>query len=145
MPNQSNLPTLEKSAPVLEEGKKTTKLAQARIATVADGIAKGWTRDTVFRYCMDTWGLSVTQASRYYYAGVRYLVPDDPEYRQSLIDKNIARLEQMIEEAMNEGDKKVANDLIKTLQQIVQPSTTKVAMGQFQPDGSNMTIEITFD
>ena len=135
----------ENSLPTLEDGKKTTKLASARVATVAKNISKGWTKDRVEDYVMETWGLSKTQASRYYYAAVRYLVPDDPEYRQSLIEKNIARLEQMIEDAMEAGERKEANDLIKTLTQILQPSGTKIAMGQFQPDGSNMQIEITFD
>ena len=138
MAKESNLPTLEK-------GKKTEKLTSARIAVLAKGITKGWTRDHVFDYAMDQWGLSQTQASRYYYAAVRYLVPDDPEYRQSLIEKNIARLESMIEDAMEAGERKEANDLIKTLQQILQPSGNKVAIGQFTPDGAQQTIEITFD
>ena len=136
----------ETNLPVMEKGKKTERLTATRIALLSKQVAKGWTKDRIMDYVQNEWGLSQTQASRYYYSAVRYLVPDDPEFRQSLIDKNIARLEQMIEEAMEEGDKKVANDLIKTLNQMTGVAAgTRAQMGQYTPDGAQQIIEISFD
>lgn len=136
---ETNLPTLEK-------GKKTERLTATRIALLSKEIAKGWTKDRAMDYAQNEWGLSYTQASRYYYSAVRYLVPDDPEFRKSLIDKNIARLELMIEEAMEAGERKEANDLIKTLNTMLGVNAnTKVQVGQYTPDGAQQTITITFD
>lgn len=139
-------PDCKGTLPVMEKGKKTERLTATRIGFLAKNIAEqGWTKDTVTGYVQENWGLSPTQASRYYYSAVRYLVPSDPEFRESLIDKNVARLEKMIEQAMQEGDKKLANDLIKTLNSMLSVGGTKIAVGQYTPDGAQQVIEITFD
>lgn len=132
--------------PALEKGKKTERLTATRIALLSKNVAKGWTKDRIVNYVKDQWGLSDTQASRYYYSAVRYLVPDDPEFKQSLVEKNIARLEQMIEDAMEAGERKEANDLIKTLNQMLGVAQgNKVTIGNRDDEGNQQVIEITFD
>lgn len=122
-----------------------TKQTQARVVEVAKGIAKGWSRLTALERIKEMYDVGDDQALKYYASAIKYLVPDDPEFRQRMINKNIARLENIIEQSLQDGDMKVANECIRTLNQMMGIGGNKVTIGQADPDGTQKVIEISFD
>ena len=131
--------------PLRNDGKSPTKLTQARIVEVAKGIAKGWSRLTALEKIQDMYGVSEAQAEKYYSSAIKWLVPDDPEFRQQILNKNVTRLETMIEQAQANGERKVANELIRTLNQMMGVGGNRVMIGEQDADGNQKVIEITFD
>ena len=71
-----------------------------RVTEAAKMISEGKSQMTVVSHFMDTYGLEVDQAKNYWQAGARFLCPEDPdEYKKSLIETNIRRLEKIVEES----------------------------------------------
>lgn len=128
------------------EGKKPTERRKVLIEEFAAEIAKtAMPRRTAMKWAAERYGIAETTASNYYAAAMRYLRPDDPQkYREELIDRNFAILEEMLQTALARNDLKNANAVIRTLNQMTGISGSKVEIHQDKGSGETQTITISF-
>ena len=114
-----------------------------RVTEAAKMISEGKSQMTVVSHFMDTYGLEVDQAKNYWQAGARFLCPEDPdEYKKSLIETNIRRLEKIVEEGMKDNSNlKVAREAIAELNKMLGITTTGVQVG-VRTDKNNDTTEV---
>ena len=128
------------------EPKKPTERKKVLIEEFAAEIAKtAMPRRTAIKWAAERYGIAETTASGYYAAAMRYLRPEDPQkYREELIDRNFAILEEMLETALRKGDLKNANAVIRTLNQMVGIGGKTVEIKDSGPSGETKTITISF-
>lgn len=122
----------EKKVPTLLNSKKSTLATQIKVQELANLITeKGYGRQAVQKYCAENWGLSDKQAEKYYYAAINYLKPDNPEeYREALIARNFGVLETMLQKALENNDLQTANQVIKTMNTMLNVGDRKVQLEQ---------------
>lgn len=128
--------------PILKKSNKGSTLAtQLRVQELSREIAeKGYGRQASMKWCMDNWGLKEGQAEKYYYAALRYLMPDNPaEYRDALINRNFTVLENMLKMALDRNDLTNANAIIKTMNQMLGADGKKLEI-----TNENQKITVTF-
>ena len=102
-------------------------------------------RRTAMKWAAERYGIAEATASGYYAAAMRYLRPEDPQkYREELIDRNFAILEEMLQTALKRGDLKNANAIINTLNRMVGIGGNKVEIKDDGPSGETKTITISF-
>ena len=137
---------LRKTEAVLPGNKKSTVSTEVRIYELSDLIVNsGWTRLDIMNYIQQEWGLSDTQANRYWLAAVNFLRPKDPEkYREALINKNIDLLEMIIRRALEANNLKEANNAIKILNQMLGAGGKQVEIKDSDSGGQDRTIVISF-
>ena len=100
----------------------------------------------ILQYVKDTWGLSDTQAQRYWMAAVNYLRPKEPEkYREAIISKNIDLLETIIRRALESNNLKEANNAIKTLNSMLGVGGKSVEIADKDAAGEDRKIVISFN
>lgn len=123
-----------------------TERSKVRVEELAEAIVKtGMRRATALKWAQERFGVSYDTSKAYYAAAMRYLRPDDPEkYREELINKNFAILEEMLETALKRGDLKNANAVIRTLNQMTGISGNKVEIKDESQSGTSKTITISF-
>lgn len=128
------------------EGKKPTERKKVLIEEFAAEIAKtAMPRRTAMKWAAERYGIAETTASGYYAAAMRYLRPDDPQaYREELIDRNFAILEEMLQTALKRGDLKNANAVIRTLNNMVGIGGNRVEIKEESPSGTSKTVTISF-
>ena len=128
------------------EGKKPTERKKVLIEEFAAEIAKtAMPRRTAMKWAAERYGIAETTASGYYAAAMRYLRPEDPQkYREELIDRNFAILEEMLQTALKRGDLKNANSIINTLNRMIGIGGNKVEIKDSGPSGETKTITISF-
>lgn len=104
-----------------------------RVMQIAERVSKGESRMGLQKWMMDSWGIGDRQARAYYMAAVRYLTPDDEEeFRNGLIQANLNRLEEIVEETMTGRNYKDAITAIKELNRMLGI-------------GEKNTVEVTTD
>ena len=111
------------------EGTNSSRLStEAKVYELADRIVNsGWTKWDCLNFIMNTWGVKKRQAERYYYGALHYMQPSDPEkYREALIDKNYSILETLLKKAIDSNNLKIANEIIKTMNQMIGIGNKKV-------------------
>lgn len=128
------------------ESKKPTERKKVLIEEFAAEIAKtAMPRRTAMKWAAERYGIAEATASGYYAAAMRYLRPEDPQkYREELIDRNFAILEEMLQTALKRGDLKNANAIINTLNRMVGIGGNKVEIKDDGPSGETKTITISF-
>lgn len=128
------------------ESKKPTERKKVLIEEFAAEIARtAMPRRAAMKWAAERYGIAETTASNYYAAAMRYLRPDDPhKYREELIDRNFAILEEMLQTALKRGDLKNANSIINTLNRMTGVSGNKVEIKDENPTGTSKTITISF-
>lgn len=138
---------LRKTEAVLPGNKKSTVSTEVRIYELSDLIVNsGWTRLDIMNYIQQEWGLSDTQANRYWLAAVNFLRPKDPEkYREALINKNIDLLEMIIRRALEANNLKEANNAIKILNQMLGAGGKQVEIKDSDSGGQDRIITISFN
>ena len=125
------------------EGAKSSKLVtEARVYELADRIVNsGWTKWDCLNFIMDNWGVQKRQAERYYYGALHYMQPNDPDkYREALINKNYSVLETLLKKAIDSNNLKVANEIVKTMNQMFGVGNKKVEI----EDKNENKITISF-
>lgn len=130
------------TTPTLRTTNKSTTLAtQARVQELAEKIAKeGYGRQACLSYAKDKWGVKKDQSERYYYAALKYLVPEEPEkYRQLLIDRNFTILENMLQKALDGNDLSAATQIIKLMNTFLGVSDKKLEV-----DTKDTKITVSF-
>lgn len=97
---------------------------------LSEMIAKsGCSKFDVIRYARDNWGISRTQAERYYTSACKMLMPDDTDkWRELMISRNFATLEELLHMAMERSDVKSAVDVVKAMNQMLGIGDRKVAV-----------------
>ncbi len=123
------------------------KLAtQARIAEVARHIAQdGWTYRECVDWIQEHYGVKKTQAERYYYGACHTLIPDDPEeYRRVFLERNLTTLERMLQDALNDHNLKEANNIIRTINQMLGVGGKQVEIKDKDALGRDKVITISF-
>ena len=117
-----------------------------RVEELAETIVKtGMRRTTALKWAQERFGVSYDTSKTYYAAAMRYLRPDDPQkYREELIDRNFAILEEMLQTALKRGDLKNANAIINTLNRMVGIGGNKVEIKDESQSGTSKTITISF-
>lgn len=129
-------------APTLRpQNKKATLATQVKIKELADKIVKeGYGRQACFKYMEDVWKMSDSQAEKYYYAALKYLVPEDGEkYREQLIARNFSILENMLQKALGNNDLSSATQIIKLMNQFLGVSDKKLEV-----DTKDTKITVSF-
>ena len=134
---------MEKQNQTLATAKKSKLSTQVRLNYLTDCIIKsGWTRYDCLKYIKDNWGLAERQAQRYYYSALHNLIPDNPEqYREGIINRNINILEEMLRKALDSNNLKVANEVIKTINQMLGVGNKQV---EIEDKNTNNIIKISF-
>lgn len=118
-----------------------------KIQEAARMVAEGKTRDTIISFLMEKYGMAYGTARNFYTDGVRFLLPrSEAKYRNELIAKNIARLEKIIEMAMDANQLKVARDAIESLNKMIGIGNGgfQIAVNQ-DPENKTQQIYIKFD
>lgn len=138
---------MRKTEAVLPGNQKSTVSTEIRIYELTDRIVNsGWSRMDILQYVKDTWGLSDTQAQRYWMAAVNYLRPKDPEkYRDAIIAKNMDLLETIIRKALESNNLKEANNAIKTLNSMLGVGGKSVEIADKDSAGEERKIVISFN
>ena len=115
-----------------------------RIQEIAKRIAKGESRMGLQYWMMDNWDIGDRQARAYYMAATRYLMPDDEEeYRKSLIQTNINRLEEIVENTMSGRNYKDAIQAIREINKMLGLNETKNTV-EVATDGANTVFRVSF-
>lgn len=123
----------KQTTPVL---KKTNKIAkyetQVKIKEVAELIAeKGYGRQACIKHIEEKWGVGRTQSDKYYHAAMAMLLPEDPEkYRETLIARNFAVLESMLQKALENNDLSSATQIVKIMNTMLNVGDKKVQVEQ---------------
>jgi len=119
---------------------------ELRINYITDALVKSaWTRYDVVQYCKDTYGLSETQGEKYYTAAVKNILPKNPEaYRETLIARNMATLENMLKKCLDRENFKQANEVIKTINSMLGVGGKQVEIKDKDNKGDERTIKISF-
>lgn len=136
-----------KSDAILPGNKKSTISTEIRIVEIADLIVKkGYSRIDCMKFAQDEWGLSEKQSERYYYGALNYLKPDEPDkYREALINRNFSILEGILKRALDSNDLKTANDVVKTMNQMLGVGGKQVEIKDKDSQGEDRKIVISFN
>ena len=132
-------------APKPTEGKNPSDSTKHKVEEIALEIAKtAMPRATAIQWIVDRYGYSEKTARGYYQTAMRYLRPDDPaEYRNQLIDRNFATLEELLYTAVQRNDLKNANAIIRTINSMCGIGGKQV---EIKRDVDNVeTITISFN
>lgn len=123
---------------------KNSKLStQVRLNYLTEQIVNsGWTRLDCLKYCQEHWGMSSTQAQRYYYSAVHSLVPEDPDkYREGIIVRNMNILEGMLRKALEANNLKTADRIIRTINNMLGVGGKEI---EIEDKNTNNIIKISF-
>lgn len=108
-------------------------------------VCSGWSRQDCFKFMHSDWGLGDTQCQRLWRGALAYLMPEDPDkYRELLINRNYEVLEQMLRKALDNNNLKVANEIIKTINQMLGVGGRQVEIQDKTADGQDRTFTISF-
>lgn len=127
--------------------KKPSERSKGRVEEIAAEIAKtAMPRRTAIHWIMDRYQIAETTAINYYTAVMRYLRPSDPQaYREELISRNFATLEEMLQTALKKGDLKNAVAIIRTQNAMCGVGSNKVEIKRDgMESGQTETITISF-
>lgn len=108
-----------------KEGVKPTEGTKVRLMLLTKKIAKGASMRKVMDFCQEEWGLSEKQSYTYYLAALKFLCPTDEEldeYRKSMIQVQIARLEKIMDKGIESDDPqmlRLAKDCISEISKIL--------------------------
>lgn len=121
-----------KLPPVLRYGKeaiKNTPETERRVFELVDLIVNGKTKETCLLFLMDKYNIGKQMANEYYWASLEYLLPKDvDEHRKILIEKNLVRLEKIIEKTMDRENYRDAIQAIRELNRLVIPNNNSVSV-----------------
>ena len=114
-------PKVNSSVNMQKSRNKTAEPATVmKVQEAARMISDGKSRATIIETLQDKYHIGYDQAKHLYGAGIRFLIPEDEDkYRKELIVKNIARLETIIENTMNDRQWKVAREAIDSLNKMI--------------------------
>lgn len=137
---------LRKTDAHLPETKKSKVNTELRIYDLSEKIvSSGWSRQDCFRYMQREWGLKDTQCQRYWRGALNYMTPEDPErYRELLVNRNYEILENMLRKALDSNNLKVANEIIRTMNQLLNVGGKKVEITDRDGAGEQRTFIISF-
>lgn len=106
----------------------------------------GYTKQDYVNFLMEKYGLTVRSANSYYSEVLKALRPENmEEWRQDMVHKNYARLEALYKRALEANNLKVANEVMRTMNNILGVGGNKVTIGQETADGTRNVIQISFD
>ena len=130
----------------LPDTKHSRASVEARIYLIAEKIVKeGCPRLDVINYCKENWGLSKTQAIRYWTSALEFLRPENPEqYRESLINRNFNIAEEILHRALENNNLKEANNALRIINQMLGVGGNKVEVKDKDSGGNDRTFTITF-
>ena len=139
--------TEKTTTPTLRDSQKSTLSTQLKIQDIAGVIAeKGYGRLACMKYASDKFGISQSQAEKYYYGALNYLRPDNPEQvREALIARNFSVLEKLLQDSIDRADTKVALDVVKVMNQMLSVGGKQVEIADKETDGSEKKIIISFN
>ena len=128
--------------PKRQKGAKPKSSTVVKLNEAVKMITDGKSKETVIRHFMEKYGLSRDQSYKYWCCGCKLLIPKDiDEYKKSMIQANIDRLEKIIEQGMSSGNLKVAKEAIAELNKMFGINGgTQVSVKQ---DADSNTQEIT--
>lgn len=124
----------------------SSQRSKMKIEEFASEIAKtAMPRRNAIKWAVERYGVAEATASMYYAAAMRYLRPEDPQkYREELIERNFAILEEMLQTALKRNDLKNANAIINTINRMVGIGGNKVVINEEAPSGTSKTVTISF-
>lgn len=110
-----------------EAGIQNSAETERRVFEIADMIVKGKTRQTCIAHLKEKYNISHKIADTYYLASIEYLMPKDVDkHRNQLIEKNLIRLERIIEKTMDRENYRDAINAIKEINRIINPNNNTV-------------------
>lgn len=100
---------------------------ERRVFEVADMVVKGKTKQTCITHLREKYNITDRIANAYYNASIEYLMPKDVDkHRNQLIEKNLIRLEKIIEKTMDKENYKDAINAIKEINRCINPNGNTV-------------------
>lgn len=117
-----------------------------RILDIADRVIEGEPRYKLIKYIREQYGLGNLQATRYYDAALRYLVPSEEEqegFREKMQAKLMERYESLYKDAVDRHSTKIAKEILDSMAKIyglTQGDSVKIKEDQ----EGNKEIEISF-
>lgn len=100
---------------------------ERRVFEVADMVVKGKTKQTCIAHLREKYEISERIADMYYNASIEYLMPKDVDkHRNQLIEKNLIRLEKIIEKTMDRENYRDAINAIKEINRCINPNNNTV-------------------
>lgn len=129
-----------------KESKPSTETMR-RVEEAAKMITRGKGRNQIIEFVQKKYNLSYEQARRYYICATRFLVPENQEeYRASLIEHNVQRLEQIIQDSMDNKDYKMAKEAIAELNRTMGVGSGKVSVGmKNDPETGENVVIVNFN
>jgi glycyl-tRNA synthetase beta subunit len=111
----------------VKQGVQNKAETERRVFEVADMIVAGKTKETCIKHLMQTYKISNNIASQYYQASCEYLMPKDiDKHRKQLIEKNLIRLERIVEKTMDRENYRDAINAIKEINRCINPNSNTV-------------------
>lgn len=104
----------------------TTNSYEAKKHLIMECIAIGMSRDAICNKFAEEWGLSPKTVGNYVSETVAYM--RDEKVKQDLIGMNYARLDAIIGDSMEEGDRKSAIKGIDTQNKMLGAYTEKIEL-----------------
>lgn len=150
MPRSNGAPdrrSLVKTEVSLPDTKGKSKAStEVRIYQIAEKIVKeGCARMDIIDYCQKEWGLSQTQAIRYWTSALAYLRPDNPEeYREALINRNFNVAEEILHRALEANNLKAASEALRILNSMLGVGSKAVEVRDKDGLGNDRVFTITF-
>lgn len=106
-----------------------------RAREVAEMIVEGVSKFNILEFVMQKYGVSNATALEAYREACAYLQPEnDSEYAMELAKKNQARLDKLYQDAMEEGDRKLALNILQEQNKLgnLYTQTLNVALQDFE-------------
>ena len=122
--------------------KSVTGAVKVRVLDVVKRITEGQTRQSCLAYVTETYGVKEAQAREYWEAAIRYLLPSE-EDKAILVDKNIARLEDLYKKNYERNNFKECREVISELNKVCGVTGNKVTIAK-NKEGEEL-INITFN
>lgn len=135
------------TTPTLRDTQKSTLATQLKIQELANVMAeKGYGRLASMKYASERWGMSQSQAEKYYYGALNYLRPDNPDqYREALIARNFSVLEKLLQDAIDHNDTPTALNVVKVMNGLLGVGGKQLEVAEKDKDGGEKRIVISFN
>lgn len=114
-----------------------------RVMEIAKRISDGESRMGLQQWIQENWQVGDRQARAYYSAAARYLIPEnEEEYRRTIIQANLNRLETIVESTMRGQNYKDAISAIKEINKMLGVGGNSIEVAT---DGEKTAFRIKFE
>ena len=115
-----------------------------KVEEAAKMISKGKGRNDVIEHLQNKYGMSLETARKYFISACHYLIPDNEEFKQSIIKHNVERLEKIIADSLEEKQYKIAREAIAELNKMMGVTGGQSVVINQDPESQKQQIIVNF-